>query len=413
MCDKININISDYSIGDLYSLVSLSAEIATPALIQQKVDRLKLQFKDDEFHLFMNNVADKLIHSLNRQRCGYENNVINFLDKNILKHDIDLINPNNNKYYERNIIEKILIIDTKYRDHYKTELATDFNIVLPTVIKNVISIQLSDIEFPNTWYPFDETKGNTFFHVKESSESVWKRVDISSQAYFYQDLFISINNSMSNLNVLMDFVFNLDFANSAGAPSGTATVSINQYIPPSNGDLSGVDLSGEPQTSKKENYDFDFFSDNPNVLIYKGDDVGRCSRFLGWSLGFRNIDPLFYTGATTYTSESTIDLGGPRYIYLIVNDHNKYMNESFIPFSKYMATIKDTLNIFARISLQGSAFSLYNSNSFSVFSDIRKYNGLVDISRMSIKLVDEYGTPLNLNNNDYSFTIRIHTVQST
>ena len=160
-------------------------------------------------------------------------------------------------------------------------------------------------------------------------------------------------------------------------------------------------------------FDLDFFSENPNDFIYSGNDYGRCSRFLGWNLGFRNINPLHYSNRQKYTSESTIDLGGPRYLYLIIDDHNKYMNSSFIPFSKNMSSIKDTLNIFARISLQGAAFSLYNSNSFSVYSDIRKYNGLVDLSRLTIKLIDEYGIPLNLNENDFSFTIRINTVQTT
>ena len=78
-----------------------------------------------------------------------------------------------------------------------------------------------------------------------------------------------------------------------------------------------------------------------------------------------------------------------------------------------MSNIKNTIDIFARISLQGSAFSLYNSNSYSVYSDVRKYNGLIDLSRLTISLVDEFGSILNLNNNDYSFTIKATVVQSS
>ena len=81
-------------------------------------------------------------------------------------------------------------------------------------------------------------------------------------------------------------------------------------------------------------FDLDFFSENPNDFIYSGNDYGRCSRFLGWNLGFRNISPLYYSNKLNYRSESTIDIGGPRYLYLIIDDHNKYMNSSFIPFSK-------------------------------------------------------------------------------
>ena len=393
MCDKINTNIEDYSVEDLYALLSLSREIATKSMIQQQTDRLKTQFIDAEFHTFMHKVSDKLTQSLSKD-CGYENNIINF-SQDKQSHDMNLINPNNNKYYERNIVEKLLIVDTKYRDQFTTESATDFTVTLPSVIKNVISIQLSDIEFPNTWYPFDESKGNTFFHIKITTDTLWERIDISAQTYYFANLFSRINETLVTNNFSVALSLNLDFANAAGSPDGTATITIQS-------------LNDEGVL-----YDFDFFSTDPNAQLYNGKDYGRCSRFLGWNLGFRNIEPMYYSKNTYYLSESTIDLGGPRYIYLIIDDHNKYMNESFIPFSKSMSTIKDTLNIFARISLQGSSFSLYNSNSFSVFSDIRKYNGLVDLSRMSIKLTDEYGMPLNLNNNDYSFTIRINTVQTT
>ena len=37
----------------------------------------------------------------------------------------------------------------------------------------------------------------------------------------------------------------------------------------------------------------------------------------------------------------------------------------------------------------------------------------MDLSRLTISLVDEFGTILNLNNNDYSFTIKATVVQSS
>jgi len=425
-------NINDYTTSDLYGLLSLSEQIATKPLIKERVIQLKEQFLDIDFHTFMDKVEEKLIKSLEKS-CGYETNVIDFLNEMKIPNEMKLINTNNYKYYDRNIIEKVLIVDTKYRDNYTTETSTNFNITLPNTVKNVISIQLSDIEFPNTWYPFDVTQGNTFFHIKDSSLNIWKRIDISSQAYYFQDLFDSINDSFINIpnsyssdetNEFNSFEFvktnlNIDFANAGGTASGNGTISfktVDSYIEDvSSTTINRVEYSGVTSSGSVPyiNFDLDFFSDDPNVYIYDGTDYGRCSKYLGWNLGFRNIEPLYYSKKQNYTSESTIDIGGPRYLYLIIDDHNKYMNSSFIPFSKSMSSIKDTLNIFARISLQGAAFSLYNSNSFSVYSDIRKYNGLIDLSRLTIKLIDEHGTPLNLNGNDFSFTIKINTVQTT
>jgi|TARA_B110000967_G_C18868207_1_gene553929 hypothetical protein len=414
----MNTNIESYSIKDLYELFSIDEENVTNNMIKSKIielsDKMKKSQLDDSMFLFLKEAEKKLIKNLNHS--GYESNIINFDDKqSFYKNDV-LVNSNNNKYYNRDLVDKVLIIDTRYRDNYTSESATHFNVSLPQVIKNVISIQLSDIEFPNTWYTFDESIGNTFFHIRKSLDNnTWYRIDISSGSYYHGDLIESINSyidTTTNTNINNDLdasfasisaIFNLSFDNAGGTATGQGTISFS-YSP--------FDNSGNATTGDYE-FDLDFFSDDPNNVIYQGNDQVRCSKYLGWNLGFRNIQYDYYYGKSTYISESTLDIAGPRYLYLLVDDHNKYVNSNFIPFSNKMSNIKNTIDIFARISLQGSAFSLYNSNSYSVYSDVRKYNGLIDLSRLTISLVDEFGSILNLNNNDYSFTIKATVVQSS
>ena len=164
MCDNVNTNINDYTDSDLYSLLSISAEISTKSLIEQQVNSLKQQLLDVSFHDFMNKVQERLIKNINKT-CGFEDNVINYANEMKIPDGLKLMNTNNNKYYDRNIVDKVLIIDTKYRDNFLTETSTNFNIILPNVVKNVISIQLSDIEFPNTWFPFDEQKGKSKIYL--------------------------------------------------------------------------------------------------------------------------------------------------------------------------------------------------------------------------------------------------------
>jgi hypothetical protein len=411
----MNTNIESYSIKDLYELFSIDEENVTNNMIKSKIielsDKMKKSQLDDSMFLFLKEAEKKLIKNLNHS--GYESNIINFDDKqSFYKNDV-LVNSNNNKYYNRDLVDKVLIIDTRYRDNYTSESATHFNVSLPQVIKNVISIQLSDIEFPNTWYTFDESIGNTFFHIRKSVDNnTWYRIDISSGSYYHGDLIESINSyidtttTTNNNNDLdpsfasISAIFNLSFDNAGGTATGQGTISFS-YTPIDNATIDDYE------------FDLDFFSDDPNNVIYKGNDNVRCSKYFGWNLGFRNIQYDYYYGKSSYTSESTLDIAGPRYLYLLVDDHKKYVNSNFIPFSNKMSNIKNTIDIFARISLQGSAFSLYNSNSYSVYSDIRKYNGLVDISRLTISFVDEYGRILNLNNNDYSFTIKATVVQSS
>jgi len=67
-------------------------------------------------------------------------------------------------------------------------------------------------------------------------------------------------------------------------------------------------------------------------------------------------------------------------------------------------------NILARISLQGSVFDFLSKDNFNLITSPRQYFGPVDIQKLQIQLLDEYGRILNLNNMDYSFCITFQTI---
>ena len=71
-------------------------------------------------------------------------------------------------------------------------------------------------------------------------------------------------------------------------------------------------------------------------------------------------------------------------------------------------------NILARISLQGNAFgnsfNILSKDNFSLITTPRQYFGPVDIQKLQIQLLDEYGRILNLNNMDYSFCLTFQTI---
>jgi hypothetical protein len=75
----------------------------------------------------------------------------------------------------------------------------------------------------------------------------------------------------------------------------------------------------------------------------------------GWLLGFRNG---IYNGNLNYVSEGIVDLYGPRYFYLVVDDYNNSVNNSF--YSAFNSSILNK-NILARISLIPSQSLQYNS----------------------------------------------------
>jgi hypothetical protein len=68
-------------------------------------------------------------------------------------------------------------------------------------------------------------------------------------------------------------------------------------------------------------------------------------------------------------------------------------------------------NILARISLQTGNFQTTSSkNNLSIISYPRQYFGPVDIQKINVQLLDEYGRILNLNNMDFSFCLSFQAV---
>ena len=127
----------------------------------------------------------------------------------------------------------------------------------------------------------------------------------------------------------------------------------------------------------------------------------------GWLLGFRNG---IYENNSSYLTEGVIDLSGPRYVYLSVDDYNNNVNNGF--YSAFNSSLLNK-NILARVSLGASnSFSVLSENNLdrSLITYPRQYFGPVDIQKMNIQLLDEYGRVLDLNNMDFSFCLTFETV---
>jgi hypothetical protein len=124
----------------------------------------------------------------------------------------------------------------------------------------------------------------------------------------------------------------------------------------------------------------------------------------GWAMGFREG---FYENNVSYISEGLIDLFGIKYIYLVVDDFNNSVNDGF--YAAFTSSILNK-NILARISLQGNVFNLLSQNNFNLITTPRQYFGPVDIQKLQIQLLDEYGRIINLNNMDYSVCLTFQTI---
>ena len=282
-----------------------------------------------------------------------------------------IINP-----LKKRTIKKNLNIDTRFRDNYFASPSTDFHFSLPINFDNVLQMQLTSIELPTTYYNVSKQYGNNFFSVTaNTSTSV---VNIPDGNYTYTGIVNVINNELLLLGYPFDkVVFLLNINNNSGSGQ--------MMVGPLDASLNTLSLNFQA-----DRYGID---DNSTPLPLK----------FGWTMGFRNG---VYVNNLNYVSEGVVDVTGPRYVYLVVDDHNNNVNNGF--YSAFNSSLLNN-NILARISLQSHFFDVQLSNNLNIVTNPREYFGPVNIQNINIQLLDEYGRVIDLNNMDYSFCLTLTT----
>ena len=286
-----------------------------------------------------------------------------------------VINP-----IKRRINKQNLNIDTRFRENYYGSPATNFNVTLPLTINNVLTMQLAAIELPTTFYNISKQFGNNFFTLVVNS--VAQVVNIADGNYTYTGIVNLLNTTMTNIGGDFQYiVFGINISTNNG--SGQMFVGIDSLTP--FGTITSFSLNFQA--------DRNGIDDRNTPLPLK----------LGWTFGFRNG---VYENNVNYVSEGIVDLLGPRYLYLVVDDFNNNVNNSF--YSAFNSSILNK-NILARISLQANTFNIFTENNLNIVSTPRQYFGPVKIQNLNIQLLDEYGRVIDLINMDYSFSLTFQT----
>jgi len=412
MNSNFDLNINNYTFQELEELFELPKNY-DPSIIEIKETKLRQNIVNDQninaatknnTLTFIKEVKNKLVESI--QKFSSENLAKNYYNIDKSLHNSETVASGStqiikqpitpyaqsmpSEFYQgtinplsKRILRQNINIDTRFRENYYTTMASNFHVDLPIRLNQVVSLQLSAIEIPSTFYVISKVFGNNFF-VIECSGSEPFIITITDGNYDYLALQNYINNFIlvnggpvySLLNVIID----------ANTPPGTTNGGSGKMVI---GSVSGtLEFSLNFLTDEYGN------PDNQTPLPLK----------LGWILGFRNG---YYENNTAYIAEGLVNLDGPRYIYLVVDDFNNNVNDGF--YGAFNSSILNK-NILARISLQGAVFSLQNQNNLSLITTPRQYFGPVDIQKLQIQLLDEYGRILNLNNMDYSFCLSFQTV---
>jgi hypothetical protein len=262
-------------------------------------------------------------------------------------------------------------------DIYPISQSGHYLMMLHTPIRNVYSVKLTSVEFPNTFYEFDSNVYvNTSMNVTVSSTSHTVTIadgNYTSVSSFTSALQTALNTAFggTNFTVACDPISNkITISNSSSAFTmvfvTTLTNSSGQAITSQNPYANGI------------GYHIGF----SNNLDYNGSPV--------------------YTGAQNYTAEYVPTIVSNNYIYLSVNDwnivhHQNFNSTRFDAFAKILLTSPKNTLFFDTTST--------NSTTKQIF-----FQQPIDITRLDIKLLDSYGNQLNLRGGDFSITLEVEQI---
>jgi hypothetical protein len=302
----------------------------------------------------------------------YDDGKSNFLGPKVTQHNghmvmTDVVKPTKRKFIN---------INTTFRDEYSDHSAKGTavcEVTIPDRITDVKAMVVRNAEIPMTIYNFSSAIGNNCFQIMTGPNNS-AMVVIPDGEYTPALLSDAINTEILS----KPFPFNnLRYITSANS-------------------LSSIFFS------ESGSFDINFSVDSNGNF-----DGNNFKRKLGWFLGFRKTT---YNVTTSQTiSEGFIDFMGLKYLYLVVDEYTRGNQNSFIAALPYSLVSK---NILARIALNKTTFpfgTFIPANNFNgyLLSDKRTYSGKVDISKLSIQLVDDIGVPVSLNGLDFSFCLEI------
>ena len=379
---------------------------------------------------------------------------------------MNIINKSTNSYvetYSKNLVDgkinplkrtsykKLVNINSRFRENYTTCPASNYFFNFPEVINKVVSMKLSNIILPNFVYTVNSNTGSDNFKIivtKSDDSILTKTIQIPSGSYSAQKIVTKINSILTNSVIEnMSYIvlkyddttckMSFDISWNATAMTNITNLSFDfSYIEP----------------SRQSNNVNNLYNQISNT-IYKDQLT------LGWLLGFRGN---YINNATTSTTstiststnvqQNTLNAIRNRHSTLLIKkngeqylEKNNYccentsttINNMFIYSCEstdlvleaesiydpivnryFMLSVNDFQNNHNRCLVSPSLsetmadtnlLSKVYSNSSETFYENpeRLYFGPSNLSRLHIKLLDEFGRIVDFNNGDFSFSLEL------
>ena len=381
----MDLNIENYSNEEIYNILNIDikgggGDLTRELLyvkLQTKINKLRStetsEISENKAQLvdFFYQCYIKLTDLLEEKQ---KNTLIVQDDHNLIKHN----ETKKEEYYQVNVksglinpltiktLKKIIAIDTRFRDNYENSSSTDFVINLPTTFKKVLSLQVVNYQLPYTIYSISKKTGSHSFYVDSSL------IELMDGAYDENSLVREINGKLPS-----DISLSYNSLNAKFTFTSINVFSLNfNYI------------------------------ENTEMRYNLATNIDNNQLTLGWIMGFRNNSIIKngkqtiikYEGSKSYVSEYCYDGGlNNKYFLLSVNDYQNNHNSVFVSAFKYQ-TLTDN-NILCKMTKSKE------DRTKTVLYPKRIYFGPTNINKLHIKIYDEYGRILDVNNGDLAIEL--------
>jgi len=419
MSDYWKLNIKDYTISELNDIFNIKEPYTLEHIVNADNDLVEKintdssidNSKKTQILTFLNQAKEKLIGAHKKKMAMLKKTDIHPENGHMVQHDRRVNSyikgggiPLNLKGVPKPVYKKVLALNSKFRENYYGSLSTDYLTNLPTKLKEVVSMELTGFEFPNTYFQISKSLGNNYFWLGWQKNSPlllnWYYIGIPDGTYKRETMQDMINTQIQkatgkgaeecpqcSIDVpSLRTIFALPITSSN--PAAFLQLAFNRTRGP---------------TPEGNSYTITDSSQNNFAPPEISNQYGNIAQNFGWVLGFRMAE---YKASTSYVSEGVYDSWGTKYLYVIVNDFNKNFSNLVEPI--YNSSLGRD-NILARISLAPLLSTISEGTSladqFNPGDFVRNYSGPVDIEKLHISITDEFGRVINLNNMDMSLAL--------
>jgi hypothetical protein len=133
-----------------------------------------------------------------------------------------VINP-----LKKRITRQNLNIDTRFRENYYNSQSSNYYVDLPIKFHSIVTIQLTAIELPISFYVISKQLGNNFFTILLPESNQSETISIPDGNYNYHDLMTCINTFLGNLGGNFQYINFSTNISTLSSGSGNVIVGIN------------------------------------------------------------------------------------------------------------------------------------------------------------------------------------------